>query len=194
MSLVRDNKLNQAFLIYFFYTEKLTDRVLRIVSQFANKFNQNLMDWSLVYGQPFHKLSCNTFWDILATDRPTLVCKYLYFVLMINFHLQPWKSTLFCWIMIKYKCSYFTTNITTGPPQLLSLLNVPPHYTNIKKNHITFISTINTMTTTHHHHYTCHNTTLKSKRNHIIFTKSISHFPPYTHNRNQVHHHEQDYQ
>ena len=25
---IRDNKLNQAFLIYFFYMEKLTDRVL----------------------------------------------------------------------------------------------------------------------------------------------------------------------
>ena len=49
---IRNNKLNQAFLIYFVYTEKLTDRVLWI---FQPIFNQNLMDWSLVYGQPFHK-------------------------------------------------------------------------------------------------------------------------------------------
>ena len=48
---LRDNKLNQAFLIYFFYMENLTDGVLWNVQPI---FNQNVMDWSLV--QTFIKI------------------------------------------------------------------------------------------------------------------------------------------
>ena len=40
--------------LYFFYTEKLTDRIF---SHFFNQTQLKLMDWSFVYGQHFHKLS-----------------------------------------------------------------------------------------------------------------------------------------
>ena len=52
---IRDNKLNQEILMYFFYMHG--KQSYENFSQFSTKFKQKLMDWSLVYDQPFHKLS-----------------------------------------------------------------------------------------------------------------------------------------
>ena len=47
---IRDNKVNQAFLIYFFYMHGEAYR--QGFMKFPANFNQNLMDWFL---EPFHK-------------------------------------------------------------------------------------------------------------------------------------------
>ena len=66
---IRDNTLNQAFLIYFFYTEKFTDSFFNFSANFQPKNEVGLCSMANL-STNVHENRYNSFWD-MATNRQT---------------------------------------------------------------------------------------------------------------------------
>ena len=100
---IRDNKLNQAFLIYFFDTEKLTDRVLWNCQP---KFNGIVLGLWPILPQTFMKIGAILFeiswwqtnkhrWkhNLLAQGLSSFYFFYIGFIIQI---LESWRNRIIC--------------------------------------------------------------------------------------------------